>query len=82
MKRKINIDKDLVWNVIRSEMQGPGQLASYRKMWHILRLKHHVHAPRRLVAHVLYELDPNASKAWMRNNLHHRIYHSHGPNQY
>ena len=32
VKRKINIDEDLVWNVIRSEMQGQGQLASYRKM--------------------------------------------------
>ena len=35
VKRKINIDEDLVWNIIRSEMQGQGQLASYRKMWHI-----------------------------------------------
>ena len=80
VKRKINADEDLVWNIIRSEMQRPGQLAGYR--WHILWLKHHVHAPRRLVAQVLHELDPDASKAWMRNNLHHRIYHSHGPNQY
>lgn len=70
MKRKINIDEDLVWNVIRSEMQGPGQLASYRKMWHILRLKHHVHAPRRPVAQILHELVPDASKARKRNKLH------------
>ena len=35
VKRKINIDEDLVWNIIRSEMQGQEQLASYRKMWHI-----------------------------------------------
>ena len=50
VKRKINVDEDLNRNIIRGEMQGPGQLAGYRKMWHILRLKHHVHAPTRLVA--------------------------------
>ena len=55
MKKKINVDEDLVQNIVRIEMQGPGQLASYRKMWHILRLKHHVHAPRRLVAQILHE---------------------------
>ena len=81
MKRKINVDEDLVRNIIRSEMQGPGQLAGYRKMWHILRLKHHVHAPRKLVAQILHELDPDASKARKRNKLHRRIYQSHGPNQ-
>ena len=81
VKRKINIDEDLVWNVIRSEMQGQGQLASYRKMWHILRLKHHVHAPRRTVAQILHEQVPDANKARKRNKLHGRIYHSHGPNQ-
>ena len=54
-------------------------VASYRKMWHILRLKHHVHAPRRLVAQILHELDPDASNARKRTNC--RIYHSHGPSQ-
>ncbi|XP_067037606.1 uncharacterized protein [Acropora muricata] len=80
-KKKINVDEDLVRNIIRSEMQGPGQLAGYRKMWHILRIKHHVHAPRRLVAQILHELDPDGSKARKRNKLHRRIYQSHGPNQ-
>lgn len=80
-KKKINVDEDLVRNIIRSKMQGPGQLAGYRKMWHILRIKHHVHAPRRLVAQILHELDPDGSKARKRNKLHRRIYQSHGPNQ-
>ena len=52
MKRKINVDEDLNRNIIRGEMQGPGQRAGYSKMWHILRLKHHVHAQRRLVAQI------------------------------
>lgn len=81
VKRKMNVDEDLVRNIIRSEMQEPGQLAGYRKMWHILRLKHHVHAPRKLVAQILHELDPDASKARKRNKLHRRIYQSHGPSQ-
>lgn len=81
VKKKINVDEDLIRNIIRSEMQGPGQLAGYRKMWHILRIKHHVHVPRRLVAQILRELDPDASKARKRNKVHCRIYHSYGPNQ-
>ena len=81
VKRKNSVNEDLIRNVIRREMQGPGQLAGYRKMWHILRIKHHVHAPRWLVAQILRELDPDASKARKRNKLHRRIYHSHRPNQ-
>ena len=81
VKRKINVDEDFNRNIIRGEMQGPGQLAGYRKMWHILRLKHHVHAPRRLVAQILHELDTDASKARKRNKPHRRIHHSHGPSQ-
>ena len=81
VKKKINVDEDLIRNIIISEMQGPGQLADYRKMWHMLRIKHHVHAPRRLVAQILHGLDPDGTKAWKTNKLHHRIYQSHGPNQ-
>ena len=69
VKKEINVDEDSVQNIVRIEMQGPGRLASYRKMWHILRLKHHVHAPRRLVAQILHELDPDASNARKRNKL-------------
>jgi len=31
VKKKINVDEDLIRNIIRSEMQGPGQLAGYRR---------------------------------------------------
>ena len=81
VERKISVDENLNRNIIRSEMQGQGQLAGYRKIWHILRLKHTVHAPRRLVPQILHELDTDASKARKRNKPHRRIYHSHGPNQ-
>ena len=81
MKRKINVDEDLNRNIIRGEMQGPGQLAGHRKLWHILRLKHHVHAPRWLVAQILHKLDTDASRTWKTNKPHRRIHHSHGPSQ-
>ena len=81
VKRKINVDEDLNRNIIRGEMQRPGQRAGYSKMWHILRLKHHVHARRRLVAQILHELDTDACKAWKKNKPHRRIHHSPGPNQ-
>ena len=54
VKRKNSVNEDLIRNVIRREMQGPGQLAGYRKMWHILRIKHHVHAPRWLGGRVAF----------------------------
>ena len=75
VKRKINVDDDLNRNIIRGEMQGPGQRAGYSKMWHILRLKQHVHARRRLVSQILHELDTDASKAWKRNKPHRRIHY-------
>ena len=54
VKRKNSVSEALIRNVIRREMQGPGQLAGYRKMWHILRIKHHVHAPRWLGGRVAF----------------------------
>ena len=54
VKRKNSVNEALIRNVIRREMQGPGQLAGYRKMWHILRIKHHVHAPRWLGGRVAF----------------------------
>ncbi len=38
-----------------------GSLAGYRKMWHILRLKHHLRVSRKIVAKILRELDPEAN---------------------
>ena len=54
VKRKNSVNEALIRNVIRREMQGPGQLAGYRKMWHVLRIKHHVHAPRWLGGRVAF----------------------------
>ena len=80
-KENQNFNEEHVRNVINQEMQGAGSLAGYRKMWHILRLKHHLHVPRKLVARVLRELDPEASNLRRQKRLKKRQYISQGPNQ-
>lgn len=74
------IDEDVLMNIIRDEMQGPGQLVGYRRMWHILKMKYHLHMPRSLVAKIIQQLDPDASKARKQRRLQRRKYFSHGPN--
>ena len=37
----------------RREIEGAGRLAGYRNIWHALRLRHHVHVPRSLVARLI-----------------------------
>jgi hypothetical protein len=77
-----NFDEEHIRNIIRQEMESAGgSLAGYRKMWHILRLKHHLHVPRKIVAQILRELDPEASDMRRRKRLKRRRYISQGPNQ-
>jgi hypothetical protein len=77
-----NICEEQIRNLTRQEMQSAaGNLAGYRKMWHILRIKHHLHVPRVLVQRVLKELDPEASELRKKKKLKRRQYLSHGPNQ-
>ena len=80
-KENENFDEERVRNIIRQEIQGAGSLAGYRKMWHILRLKHQLHVPRQLVATILRELDPEASTMRRTKRLRRRQYVSQGPNQ-
>lgn len=62
LKRRENIDEDLqrrARTVIMEELAaGPDRLNGYRTMWHILRLRHHIHVPRQLVASILQDVDP------------------------
>ena len=77
-KENENFDEEHVRNIISQEIQGAGSLAGYRK---ILRLKHHIHVPRQLVASILKELDPEASTIRRMKRLRRRQYISQGPNQ-
>ena len=80
-KRVKHICEDQVRDLIRGEMEGAGCLAGYRKMWHILKLKHQLHVPRKLVQRMLKELDPEATNLRRNRMLKRRQYLSHGPNQ-
>ena len=62
LSRKNNeIDEEKIKIVMRNEVEGSGSQAGYRKMWHLLRIKHNIVVPRNLVAEYLKEMDPEAS---------------------
>ena len=76
LKKNAENDEQELRSIIDKEIEGIGKLAGYRKIWHILRIKHHVHAPRKVVAKIVQELDPEASKARKGNKLKRRKYTS------
>ncbi len=62
LRRNGNMNEDVqerIREVIENEISnGSGASLGYRSMWHLLRLQYHVHVPRRVVAQVLHEVDP------------------------
>ena len=62
-------------------MRGVGCLAGYKKICHILKLKHHLHVPWKLVERILTELDPEASNLRKDRMPKRHQYLSNGPNQ-
>lgn len=80
-KKNVNINEQELRNIIQKEIEGIGQLSGYRKIWHLIRINHHIHAPRKLVAQIVHDLDPQASKERKGNKLKRRKYMSYGPNR-
>ena len=74
------IDTDPVRQIIQEELNGSGHLLGYRSIWHSLRLEHHIHYPRRLVAEMIREIDPEGVELQRRRRLVQRRYLSYGPN--
>lgn len=66
--------------LIRREVEGAGRLDGYRNIWHALRLRHHVHVPRSLVARLLKKIDPDGVEDRRARRLRRRQYLSPGPN--
>ena len=66
----------MVRNIVAEEMIGAGRLAGYRSIWHALRLRHQVHAPRNLVARLVKELDPEGVEERRSRRLTRRRYTS------
>ena len=65
--------------LIRREVEGAGRLAGYRNIWHTLRLRHHVHVPRSLVARFLKKIDPDGVEDRRARRSRRRQYLSPGP---
>ncbi len=57
----MTIDENRLRELIQSEISGTGQLWGYRAIWHSLRLCNNIHVPRRDVARILKELDPEGT---------------------
>ena len=79
-----NMNEDVqerIREVIESEISsGSGASLGYRSMSHLLRLQYHVHVPRRVVAEILNEVDPEGVQQRRRRRLSRRRYISFGPN--
>ena len=79
-KKNVSNDEQELVDIVKKEMEGTGQLSGYRKIWHLLRINHHIHAPRKLVAQIVHDLDPQASRERKGNKLKRRKYMSYGLN--
>lgn len=66
--------------IVNEISNGSGASLGYRSMWHLLRLQYHIHVPRRVVAQVLREVDPEGVQLRQRRRLSRRRYVSYGPN--
>lgn len=69
-----------VWNLIHTELQGPGRLGGYRTMCRLLRQRHQVIVPHHTVRSILRQMDPAAVLARRQHRLQRRTYTSRGPN--
>ena len=49
-RRGNEVNVDHLRDIIRNEISGSGQALGYRAVWHSLRLVHHIHVHRHLVA--------------------------------
>ena len=83
LKRKGNtevMDDSELRAIIREEMRGPGSLSGYRSIWHALRLRHHIHVPRKAVAKIMKEIDPAGVEERKSRWLKRRTFRSKGAN--
>ena len=75
LRRNANdVDEQRLRNIIRSELKFSGGSLVYRAVWQSLRLEHKVHVPRRLVAEIIRELDPEGVQNRRRRRLTRRRY--------
>ena len=84
LTRRETVDEELrerVKDIILQEIcTGPDSLNGYRTMWHILRLRHKINVPRRLVESLMREVDPRGVEQRKSRCLRRRMYVSPGSN--
>ena len=82
LRRRDAVDDELVERVtdlITLEISsGPNSLSGYGTMWHVLRLRHKIHVPRRLVILLMREVYPRGVEQRKHRRLHRRIHVSPG----
>ena len=79
LRRSTHFDEDRVRARIQQEVDGPGCMAGYRSMWHMLRCEGFM-IPRSNVAGILREVDPDGCEERRRHRLKRRAYINPGPN--
>lgn len=67
------------WLLVAEELDGPGCMSGYRAIWHTLHLDR-LQIPRRVVAGVVRELDPEGCEMRRSKRLRRRKYSVPGPN--
>ena len=78
-RRSNVVDNDVLRDRIRRELDGPGNSAGYRSVWHTLTLEG-IQVPRETVRLIVKELDPEGVKERRARTLRRRTYRTPGPN--
>ena len=78
-RRGADYDIDAVRERIQKELDGTGCLGGYRSMWRTL-CSENFEVPRRVVEHLMREMDPEGCKLRQAHRLKRRKYFSRGPN--
>lgn len=76
---QFEFDEDRVRARRQREVDGPGCMAGYRRMWHMLRCEG-LMIPWSNVARILREVDPDGCEERCRHRLKRRAYINPGPN--
>ena len=79
-RRGSNYSEETVRELITREMQDAGRLGGYRYIWHALRLRHRINIPRRVVATIMKEIDPEGVRERRARRLTRRNFVSFGSN--
>lgn len=67
-KRDVLVDEDIIKEIIRRELQGPGSLLGYRGMHNKLRITYNISITRDKVMELLKDIDPEGTEKENRDD--------------